>query len=142
VFGKVQRLFEVHRRLQQISPVSQRSLAQIVRVEKEKIEGIERNRDSFRSSAEGFWICVRCWSFAKPEKAAPVWTALKPKVHHEIDAAEILAGFVIRAYLHGRRPEEMQAEYPVLRLSQIYGIIALYLKRKEASADFMCAPRH
>ncbi len=39
---------------------------------------------------------------------------------------------VLRAWLNGRRPEEIQAEYPHLRLSQIYAAIALYRDRKEA----------
>lgn len=39
---------------------------------------------------------------------------------------------VLRTWLNGRRPEEIQAEYPHLRLSQIYAAIALYLDRKEA----------
>lgn len=38
----------------------------------------------------------------------------------------------LRTWLNGRRPEEIQAEYQHLRLSQIYAAIALYLDRKEA----------
>jgi hypothetical protein len=39
---------------------------------------------------------------------------------------------VLRAWLNGRRAEEIQAEYPHLPLSQIYAAIALYLDRKKA----------
>ena len=38
---------------------------------------------------------------------------------------------VVQAYLDGRLPEEIHAEQPTLRLSQVYALIAFYLDQKE-----------
>jgi uncharacterized protein (DUF433 family) len=41
--------------------------------------------------------------------------------------------FVIRVWGDGLRPEEIQAEHPNLRLSQVYGLIAVHLAGTEGS---------
>jgi uncharacterized protein (DUF433 family) len=39
---------------------------------------------------------------------------------------------VVRSFLRGNSPETIQAEYPLLKLAQIYGAIAFYLDHQEA----------
>jgi hypothetical protein len=40
-------------------------------------------------------------------------------------------GSVVEAFLKGKNPDEIHAERQNLRLSQVYGIISLYLERRE-----------
>ena len=38
---------------------------------------------------------------------------------------------VVHGFVQGMRPEEIQAEHRILRLSQVYAIIAAYLDQRE-----------
>jgi uncharacterized protein (DUF433 family) len=55
----------------------------------------------------------------------------RPLLGARISGTSVSINSVIQAFLDGRRPEEIQAGQPTLRLSQVYALIAFYLDRKE-----------
>jgi uncharacterized protein (DUF433 family) len=62
--------------------------------------------------------------------SAPVNTT-RPSLGARISVTSVSINSVIYSFLDGRRPEEIQAEHPTLRLSQVYALIAFYLEQKE-----------
>jgi uncharacterized protein (DUF433 family) len=57
----------------------------------------------------------------------------QPFLGNPISGTSVSINSVVQAFLDGRRPEEIQAEQPTLRLSQVYAVIAFYLDRKETA---------
>jgi len=63
---------------------------------------------------------------------APVGATGKPVQGNGL-GSDVPIDFIVRAYIDGKRPEDIQAECPIIRLSRIYRIIALYLDQHETA---------
>lgn len=94
----------------------------------------ERSNASQRLYAEtghsiGHSPAFEIFAAASPNSALVNTT--RPLLGDQISGTCVPINSVVQAFLDGRRPEEIQAEQPTLRLSQVYALIAFYLDRKE-----------
>lgn len=75
------------------------------------------------------------------------WPALEPNPYLDIQAPDkvrvrgtrIDLSLVVREYLDGSLPEQMQLDYPSLDLAAIHGVIAYYLDHRQAVDRYVTA---
>jgi uncharacterized protein (DUF433 family) len=75
------------------------------------------------------------------------WPTLEPNAYLDIQAPDkvrvrgtrIDLSLVVREYLDGSLPEQMQLDYPSLDLAAIHGVIAYYLDHRQPVDQYVAA---